>query len=104
MTQAKSRVVSQVVLVLFPMSKQLTLFKYCSDTTKNRRTLGEQSSGSSEGNVRSEPSDTASHGTRILQKNTVFVDNPTSSTTTIIINDRCSLGFESFDAEDGLER
>ena len=68
------------------MSKQLTLFDYRSDTTNNRRTVSETQSP--EGNGRSDRS---------------FVDNPTSSTTTIVINDCCSLAF-SQDAEDRLGR
>ena len=68
------------------------MFDYRSDTTNNRRTVSETQSP--EGNGRSDR--------RILQENTVFVDNPTSSTITIVINDCCSLAF-SQDAEDGLD-
>ena len=74
------------------MSKQLTLFECRSDTTQSTnsqetvRTRTTQSSN--EGNSRW----TIATNTRILQDNTVFVDRPTSSTT-VVINDSCSLAF-----------
>ena len=69
------------------MSKQLTLFECRSDTTNSRETVRTRATQSSnEGNSR------WTTNTRILQDNTVLVDRPTSSTT-VVINDSCSLAF-----------
>ena len=83
-----SRVITWFIITLFisffVMAKQLTLYECRSDMAKTRN-----ETQSFEGNGRI--SDTQGD-TRILQENTVFVDNPTSSTT-IIISNSCSLIF-----------
>ena len=69
------------------MSKQLTLFECRSDTANSRETVRTRITQSpNEGNSRQ------TTNTRSLQDNTVFVDRPTSSTT-VVINDSCSLAF-----------
>ena len=56
------------------MAKQLTLFECHS--ANNQRTENQS------------PNEGSAGSNRILQENTIFVENPTSSTTTII-NDSC---------------
>lgn len=75
------------------MAKQLTLFECCSDTGDSENNQGEmRTQSSNEGNGRNRISNTTGQIFRILQENTIFIDNPTSSTT-IIINDSSSLTF-----------
>ena len=62
------------------MAKQLTLFE-CRSANNRRTEIQSPNEGSAGSN-------------RILQENTIFVENPTSSTT-IIINDSCSLTLNS---------
>ena len=59
------------------MAKQLTLFEYHS--ANNQRTETQF------------PNEGSAGSNRILQENTIFVENPT----TIIINDSCSLTLNS---------